>query len=297
MSWRYVGASVIGTSHADQDLPCQDASLVRLLKADVLLLTASDGAGSAPCSDLGARLACDTLLEEVASYVENGGAVGSLTSETIDGWCDAVIGKLHLQARIADRPPRDFACTLITALLGPDASAYLHLGDGAIVALIDDAYSVVSWPRSGEYANTTFFLTDDRAMEQFQVHLQQPPVEELALFTDGLQMLALQFSSRTAHVPFFRPLFERLRSESPGEATALGPLLEEYLASPTITSRTDDDKTLLLATRHAAVESQPLSSEPSGSADELSGEAGMSELTRNVLEPAQDPTQLDVSSS
>jgi hypothetical protein len=72
-----------------------------------------------------------------------------------------------------------------------------------------------------------------------------PGVDEVALLTDGLQSLALRFASREAHGPFFEPMFERLRGpEQPSESE-----LAAFLGSGPVNARTDDDKTLVLATR------------------------------------------------
>ena len=80
------------------------------------------------------------------------------------------------------------------------------------------------------------------------------PVTEIALLTDGLQRLALHYQTRQAHEPFFRPLFQRLREHpEPGCPAALATALERLLAGPAINQRTHDDKTLILATRLAAV--------------------------------------------
>jgi hypothetical protein len=249
MSWRYIAASVVGTSHVGQVLPCQDACLAATVDEDLLLLVASDGAGSAAFSHEGSRITCDTLLEEATRHVQCGGNVASLDSNTLDLWLEAVVRRLHIQAAARDVGVRELACTLLLALLGPNASAFVHLGDGGIVAWRDGDYVPVTWPSGGEYANTTFFLTDDNALDRLQVQLAAPPVDEIALFSDGLQMLALQYDTHRAHTPFFRPMFARLRAEGPGESVALTGLLAEYLGSPVINKRTDDDKTLVLATR------------------------------------------------
>ena len=74
-------------------------------------------------------------------------------------------------------------------------------------------------------------------------------MHELALFTDGLQALALHFVSREVHAPFFEPMFERLRQEPPGDAPGLEAELRAFLDSAEVNRRTDDDKTLVLATR------------------------------------------------
>ena len=72
-------------------------------------------------------------------------------------------------------------------------------------------------------------------------------VGELALLTDGLQMLALDYAQSRVHSPFFAPLFRTIRN-GPCEETLHAALLG-FLDSKRVNDRTDDDKTLLLATR------------------------------------------------
>ncbi len=62
MSWRAITRSVIGTSHLQQQLPCQDFGGERIL-GDVLFGAVADGAGSAAYSDIGAQLAVKIVLE------------------------------------------------------------------------------------------------------------------------------------------------------------------------------------------------------------------------------------------
>ena len=72
-------------------------------------------------------------------------------------------------------------------------------------------------------------------------------MRECALLTDGLQLLALNFAKRSAHTAFFAPFFTTLRAAP--EPTDLVVDLRAFLDSSSVNSRTDDDKTLLLATR------------------------------------------------
>jgi hypothetical protein len=116
-----------------------------------------------------------------------------------------------------------------------------------MVVAQEDAYEPVFWPQSGEYANTTNFLTDPEWAEHLAFAQRPVRVEELALLTDGLQTLALSFAGRTVHAPFFRPMFQRLRAAAPGEGLARA--LRQFLDSEPVNARTDDDKTLILATR------------------------------------------------
>jgi hypothetical protein len=75
-------------------------------------------------------------------------------------------------------------------------------------------------------------------------------IMEIAVFTDGLQMLALNNETTTVHQPFFYDMFKWLRKANNTENIGiLDKKLKEYLDGNVINSRTDDDKTLLLATR------------------------------------------------
>ena len=91
------------------------------------------------------------------------------------------------------------------------------------------------------------FVTDPEFTSALEVEIWHERVDELALLTDGLQPLALHYSTRRTHQPFFAPMFERLRASQPGEG--LAGALRQFLSSAAVNARTDDDKTLVLATR------------------------------------------------
>jgi hypothetical protein len=216
----------------------------------MLVLACADGAGSAEFSQEGSRLACLKVVEEAARFVNEGGSVAAMDDGTLPLWFEQAAENIAVQAELEQRKPRDYACTLLVAILDDSGSAFAQLGDGAIVTgHVDQAYAPVFWPQSGEYANTTYFITEPEHLNHIQVELRSAPVEEVALFTDGLQMLALRFDDQSAHSPFFFPMFQQLRRESPGEVDRLVAPLAEFLNSPPVNARTDDDKTLLLATR------------------------------------------------
>lgn len=49
------------------------------------------------------------------------------------------------------------------------------------------------------------------------------------------------------HVPFFAPFFNGLASATQEQLDLLPELLKQFLSSPAVNERTDDDKTLALA--------------------------------------------------
>ncbi len=251
--WKYGFASVLGTAHARATVPVQDASAAAIFTdargADVLVAVVSDGAGSAAKSHVGAQQACALWLEAVRTWLAAGGQCAQLTDEFLARWIEAFQRQIEATARDAGFEVDDYACTFLAAVVAPDCAAYFQLGDGAMIEAVENDYCVVCWPQQGEYANTTNFLTEADAASKCFVALRHHVVTELALFTDGIQNLVLDYRTRTAHAPFFEPLFAWLRPRAAGHSTELSEALSVYLNSAKINARTDDDKTLLLATR------------------------------------------------
>lgn len=257
--WRFAQASVVGSSHLRNGTPCQDASACEFIEqagASALVAVVSDGAGSAPYSQFGSRTACELVLEETRAALAAGAGLEDLGREFALGVLERIQVRLARVARHVDRPERDFACTLLFAVLGERRSLYAQIGDGAIVVSPDphgagapESYGWVFWPQQGEYLNQTCFVTEARAHEHLEFAAWDGVVEELALFSDGLQGLVLDGKRKVAHARFFAPMFGAVRGAAPGRSQSLSHSLARFLASKVVESRTDDDKSLVLASR------------------------------------------------
>jgi hypothetical protein len=251
--WRVAMASSVGTAHVAAAQPCQDAHF-QLATADadgqpVLVLAASDGAGSAMLAEVGAMLACETFARLVSAYLEQGGKVEAIGRSLAERWIAGILYRLELQTRQSGAAMRDYACTLLAAVIGPSGAAFLQIGDGAMVVPEGDGWRHIFWPQHGEFANTTTFVTTERAVHAMAFE-QRATVEEIALFTDGIESLVLHKASKSVHGPFFDTMFAPVRrSTATGVDAELSRALGDYLAGPRINERTDDDKTLILASR------------------------------------------------
>lgn len=249
----------MGTSHGATGTPCQDASeAVRLASAEgeIIALACADGAGSARLSHEGSALACAAILGEVRDYLERF-PLRAATHDAVEAWFLGVHAAAADRAAELEATTRDLACTLLLAVIGPDTAVFAQIGDGAMVfdAPEPTAYAPAFWPQSGEYANMTYFATEPEALRQLEIRfVRDRAVQEVALFSDGLQALALRFDERAAHAPFFRPMFAQLRGQPVADAAGLEAALQTFLDSPRVNARTDDDKTLVLATRRAATD-------------------------------------------
>jgi len=253
--WRFASASVVGTSHERSGAPCQDNHACRVLpdqnKVPILVVVVSDGAGSADKSEIGSALACCSIIEQAQGFFEAGRTVRNFTKEDADKWVRVVRGRIGKQAEDDNGMMRDYACTLLVAIVSEDASAFFQLGDGAIVvSAANNDWCCVFWPQRGEYANTTYFVTEAGALDHLEFSSHRQSIQDLAVFTDGIEALVLDYANKSAYAPFFERMIVPVRASTACEQDPqLSQALNTYLASPLITARTDDDKTLVLATR------------------------------------------------
>jgi hypothetical protein len=260
--WRYAAASCLGTSHERLGTPCQDANACEVLLSptgeSILVAVVADGAGSAARSGDGAKLACALIVDEVRTLCELGGSITDLSREMICDWLVRFQSEIGIRAAAESLVPRDFACTLLVMIIGYDYAVFSQIGDGAMVVSDGDDYAWIFWPDNGEYENLTFFATDPQASDHLRFETCKRSIDEVALFSDGLQRLALHYQTRTAHRPFFHSLLSVIRLADGESPDSLSAKLAAYLASPAINERTDDDKTLVLATRRLAVSPSPI---------------------------------------
>jgi len=243
--WAAVFASVIGTSHESMDLPCQDAAnLLRITvgSEQVLLAAIADGAGSASHSQIGSSEAVQYLLKLVA---HDNLKFEEITRTQVLEWYSAVLKHLKSVAARESISLHELACTLLLGVVWREGAVFGQIGDGAWVLEKDGGLVAATWPETGEYANVTVFLTTQEALEHLQFQKIAGKIGAVAGFTDGIQALTLDYSQRTPAARFFSVAFGSV--QNCGDETELIAPLQQLLASEVITSRTDDDKTLVLA--------------------------------------------------
>lgn len=245
MNWRVTGVSVQGVSHARANLPCQDALAWSSANGPMLLAAVADGAGSARLAEVGASLAVRTGLKHLEAA-----AAGSLAPSRLE----SLLRSAFQQARDALAAEsirskcelRDLACTLMLLAATPDHAAALQIGDGAALIAGPNGLRSLTRPPAAEYLNETLFLTIESALDHAQFASVSGPISRVAMFTDGLQMLALKMPEATPHERFFDPLFHFVAGEPNDDERRRQ--FEKFLTSPRIAQRADDDLTLLLAT-------------------------------------------------
>lgn len=249
MRWKFTSASVTGKAHSVRGENGQDscrAGTVQISDTDFFIGIAADGAGSTTDGGRGADIASRTVYTFIINALRERGDLTSITDDVIRSWITAARDAIVAEAVIHKKNVKEYASTIIVAVAGNDRALFFQIGDGAIVTSNGSEYQTIFWPEQGEYANTTYFITDEQCLDHLHIaHAESP--DEIALFTDGLQNMVLSFADKKAHPGFFKPLFEALKNTPESGFSDFAKQMERFLNRDDISARSDDDKTLILA--------------------------------------------------
>lgn len=249
MSWRVIAASVPGTSHVATGDSCQDSCLglveTHPNRPPLLSMFVADGAGTAAHGREGAKLA----IEASSVFVARMFALPEfrVDNELAVECVKAVRECIYAQAEQKGHKPRDYACTFLGVVSTDQETLAMQIGDGGIVLDVGNGLEVPIVPMTGEYANMTNFVTDEDAIDVLVAQVFPSKAYKVSMFTDGIQRLAMNMATSTAHEPFFLPFFRVLSTAASQQEDILQSALVAFLNSPSVNERTDDDKTLAFA--------------------------------------------------
>ena len=249
-------ASRLGAAHLKDGTPNQDSAAVATLElrdlGTVALMAVSDGAGSARQSHFGSRAACDAAVSRLIRQLTRNPAVAVKQHLLRSALQRAVrsgrrgVETIARPGQLPGQPlaTREYACTILAAVVSEGLAGVAHVGDGCVVAGDGENWHILSEPDNGEFANETKFLTDPRNLPRVTV-VSRSGISCMALTTDGLQDVA--FSRRSLpYKRFWTPLYRALgRSSSAGPGPVLHALLEKVDAA----GKAIDDCTIAVCVR------------------------------------------------
>ena len=253
-SWKVGGISIVGFSHDEEDIPCQDAHAFKINKHGLIIAAIADGAGSSRLSDIGAQAFVNGVVDQIWNLppydLFDDTLIRSEIVKSVNQTRDQLVRRHAVDLEEGTPSLSDFAATLVVAVAGPDAGAFFHVGDGAGVAFTygrEDQGITVSKPQNGEYANETYFLT----MDNWQQYLRVTPFinnhDTILLMSDGVTPMAmLRGCSAPAFENFVNPVVKFLRDN---DVTAGEVGIKNTLSADNVRKITGDDKTILWAIR------------------------------------------------
>ena len=262
-SWQVYGASSIGKSHIDSNLPNQDSIYLQKTQ-DGMVAVVCDGAGSAKFSQAGAAFFSQSIGKMLLS-------LGVSRSVSISGTAFDLVQvrqqiieqllqiRLDLQSQLpAESSLRDYHTTFTGLLIHANHQALLvQIGDSPLIT----SQFVVRHPHidyftnlqvygddsKNEYVNETHFITQDNWQSFLRVEpIDLSQVDCLALMSDGCADLVFEGASVTPKIyrPFFgNLLFNLTQSQSSQQGSAI---IEQALGNPATYRLTGDDKSLVV---------------------------------------------------
>ena len=266
-SWQVYGASSIGKSHIDSNLPNQDSIYLQKTQ-DGLVAVVCDGAGSAKFSQAGAAFFSQSIGKMLLSLgvgrsvsigVSHRGIAVDLVQvkQQIIEQLSQI--RLDLQSQLpAESSLRDYHTTFTGLLIHANHQAILvQIGDSPLIT----SQFVVRHPHidyftnlqvygddsKNEYVNETHFITQDNWQSFLRVEpIDLSQVDCLALMSDGCADLVFEGASVTPKIyrPFFgNLLFNLTQSQSSQQGSAI---IEQALGNPATYRLTGDDKSLVV---------------------------------------------------
>ena len=250
MNWCVASASSTGTSHLSKGIECQDASSFAFIesvckKQKTLLAVLSDGAGNSKQAARASRLVCRYLINCAEHWLKKSHQIdlsGLLLHSA--GYARQALVRVASSEGVSIS---EFSATCLCLLIKEDFFAALQVGDGLII-IENPARSIspLFWPCRYEYANTTTFLTSRNWHQDLQYAQWSAPISFFFLCSDGIQSIC-SYSQLMTVVPGFTDAFKRvLRGEQQGYSKPASKKILAFLESDQVSSRTDDDKTVLI---------------------------------------------------
>ena len=165
--FRIAGASTIGTSHIENEMPCQDKFFSKKSK-NVAAISLADGAGSCSKSDIGAEICSRYIVDFLCNNFDKSFLKSEL--EVSEEILKGVNKYLQNMSDELNAPLIDFSSTLLFVAAKGNKFIAGHIGDGLIGSFDESGSQIFSPPENGEFSNQTFFITMGDAKDHLRIY-------------------------------------------------------------------------------------------------------------------------------
>ncbi len=195
-----------GRGHVERGTVCQDYCLVKDVSDDVLVIAVADGHGGDIYvkSDIGARIACETLVSSVETILKI--KLDSLSGDTwveavrdkafktkyIKMWKDKVLENYRSNPENKPEPVegniiKQYGTTILFAVVTKEYYVLGQLGDGAILMFNNDSQGQLFKRHSIKRNSQTSSLASGRAEYAFMINVfRRELFGNILLSTDGI---------------------------------------------------------------------------------------------------------------
>ncbi len=238
--WVLLGASVKGNGHIQSNMPCQDNHKFVSIGNGWGVAVVSDGAGSAPHSELGSNVVVKRGVFHFKNLIEKEEWQKNNTLPTDMEWWQksydvlkTIRNEVALVAKKNNIEVKSLSATCLAVIYSPLGLLAVHVGDGRMgYKSATGEWKAMMTPHKGEEANQTIFLVSDFwSIPNFALSgvlvpesiVVREPVKAFTLMSDGCENTSWlcttqnpetgkYFDQNKPFEGFFNPLEETLIS-------------------------------------------------------------------------------------
>ena len=204
--WFVVGHSIIGKSHIENNVVCQDNCFIEDLGNNWGIAISCDGAGSAKNSQLGSKFVSEHGAKVFRAIVEKNSFTKQSTLLQKENWQELAKKGLYQTYKDLESYSKkeglrleSLACTVIIVVYSPLGYLVTHIGDGRAGYLDEQGeWKALIIPWKGEEANQTVFITSSIWNDQIDTFIESNVVETqskaFTLMSDGCESHSFECS-------------------------------------------------------------------------------------------------------
>ena len=178
------GFSLTGKSHVTKKIPCQDSHKIKKMENGWYIAAIADGVGSAKNSQIGSKIAVDTVVSFCEEYMPWDYNIISIKSMLRTAY-NYAFKQILRESKKTGEPIESYDTTLTMVIYDGHRIVYGHSGDGAIIGLNSfGSYIPITKPQKG--TDNVSVLPLRAGYTQWEIDNYEEELAAVLLMTDGI---------------------------------------------------------------------------------------------------------------